>query len=126
MPALQFTFFPTKTRIEYPKIKPTADALGEVEGEDGHRYYVKADTPPHQTRASEWLSTHLAEAVGISAPTPAIIELQNGALVFGSRRVSGVADDVTTHSILTTPSIGNLSCISSCWFNKNIVFYLRF
>ena len=108
MPPQQFSFFPIKTHIEYPKSKASADALGEVDGEDGHRYYVKTDSNGTPTRACEWLSTHIAESVGIAAPTPAIIEMASGNIIFGSRRIGGTAEDVDTRMYLLQPSQSNL------------------
>jgi hypothetical protein len=49
----------------------------------------------------------LAESVGISAPAPCIIQLQDGSTVFGSRRIAGVADAAITTAFLTTPTASN-------------------
>lgn len=103
----QYQFFPRKALIQFPQSQPSADSLGEVEADDRFRYYVKGDAHTRPVRASEWLGAHLAETVGISAPAPSIIELQDGALVFGSRRISGVADAATTAAFLTSPSVTN-------------------
>ncbi|HWX63499.1 hypothetical protein, partial [Bradyrhizobium sp.] len=67
---VQFQLFPRKALIQYPKAQPTADSLGEVEADDRFRYYIKGDAHGRPVRASEWLGTHLAESVGISAPAP--------------------------------------------------------
>ena len=47
------------------------------EADDGFPYYIKGDVSGKATRASEWLGTQLAEAVGLAAPAPCIIELQD-------------------------------------------------
>jgi len=39
-------------------------------------------------------------------PTPKIVQLQNGDLLFGSRVVSGLADKTETTAILTSKSVG--------------------
>jgi hypothetical protein len=104
---VQFQLFPRKALIQYPKAKPTADSLGEVEADDGFRYFIKGDAHGKPVRASEWLGTHLAESVGVSAPAPCIVELQDGTHVFGSRRVAGVADAAITTAFLTTPTASN-------------------
>lgn len=101
--AAQLRLFHRKSRIEYPKVQPSADALGEIEADDGHRYFVKDDANGTPVRASEWIGTHVAEAVGISAPAAAPIEMLDGRVVFGSRKVSGAADAVTTRSLLINP-----------------------
>jgi hypothetical protein len=49
----------------------------------------------------------LAEAVGVSTPAAAPIEMKDGNVVFGSRRVPGVAEDIITQFYLTTPSVTN-------------------
>jgi hypothetical protein len=104
----QHPLFVRKSVIEYPKTKPSADALGEVRADDNHHYYVKGDCNGIPTRASEWLTTHLAEAVWIAAPAAVSIEMQDGSIVFGSRRVAGVSDDMATAAYLTTPTLSNL------------------
>lgn len=104
----QLQMFPRKALIEFPKVKATADALGEVEADDMFRYYVKGDSHARPVRASEWLCTHIAEAAGVAAPNPVVIEMLDGTKVFGSRRISGVADDAVTASFLTTPSVTNV------------------
>ncbi|MCJ2044417.1 hypothetical protein MKK58_07700 [Methylobacterium sp. J-078] len=86
----------------------TADALGEVEADDNHRYHIKGDIDGKLIRASEWICTHIAEEVGIAAPTPMVIRRLDGSLVFGSRRISGVAEDIATRAYLAQPSNTNL------------------
>ena len=81
--------------------------FGEAEADDGHRYYIKGDAHGRLVRASEWICTHLAEEVHIGAPAPMVVELLDGNVVFGSRRIAGVADSVLTLSYLTTPSLSN-------------------
>ena len=100
----ELMMFPVKAVNEYPLSRQTADALGEVEAEDGLFYHVKGDRPGHFICASEWICTNVAEEVGIGAPPRALIEMLDGRLVFGSRRISGVADEATTTLFLTTPS----------------------
>jgi len=95
--------------IEYPPSKSTADCLGMVDADDGGLYYIKGDAHGRPIRASEWLGTHIAEAVGIQAPAPVAIERSNGEIVFGSRRIAGVADDLLTRSYLMTSSAGNVA-----------------
>ena len=105
----QIPMFARKAVIEYPKITQSADASGEVEADDGHRYVTKPDSAfGHRIRASEWICTHIAEQVHIGAPTPMVIERSDGTTEFGSRIISGVADNATTQAFLTTQSEGNL------------------
>jgi hypothetical protein len=100
--------FPLKADIEFPPSINTADSIGEVEASDGHRYYVKADKDGKQICASEWLCTKIAEQVGIAGPHPVLIQMLDGSLVFGSRRIAGVSDIVTTQNFLNTPSQSNI------------------
>lgn len=104
----QFQLFHRRALILFPPSTQTADSLGEVEADDGFRYYVKTDSHGRAVRASEWISTHLAEAVGITAPGAVTVQLPNGDVVFGSRRIAGVASQVQTQAFLSTPSAGNL------------------
>jgi hypothetical protein len=107
MPQLQM--FPRKALVQFPKVQPSADSLGEVEADDGFLYYIKGDVAGKATRAGEWLGTQLAEAIGLAAPAPCIIELQDGSTVFGSRRIAGVADAAVTATFLTTATISNMN-----------------
>jgi hypothetical protein len=45
--------------------------------------------------------------VGIAAPHPMIVQMRDGRLVFGSRRIAGVADDVTTANYLLSATLSN-------------------
>lgn len=109
VPPRQFPMFARKAVVQFPKSKPTADAAGEVEADDGHRYYIKNDAHGRPVRASEWLAIHLAEEVGITAPAPMVIELADGSSVFGSRRVAHVSDDIQTMGYLLSPSASNIA-----------------
>lgn len=102
-------FFPRKAVVEYGKSKNTADYLGEADADDGHRYFLKGDTNGSAVRASEWVGTFLAETVGIAAPHGTVIERLDGSLVFGSRKIVGVADEVITRTYLGTPSLSNVA-----------------
>lgn len=104
----QTQMFCRKADIEFPPTGDSADSMGEVEADDQHRYYIKGDAHGRLVRASEWICTHISEAVGIGAPTPSAIELRNGSIVFGSRRIALVADAPITVAYLTTPTISNL------------------
>ena len=103
----QFQLFCRKAIIEFPPKQQTADSLGEVEADDNCLYYIKGDAQGRSVRASEWICTQIAEAIGIAAPAPVAIELQNGTTVFGSRRIAGVADAAITSAYLTSPSVSN-------------------
>lgn len=100
--------FPVPAVIEYPPRQPSADAAGEVEAIDGLRYHVKHDQHGRTVCASEWLCTRIGEEVGIPGPPPAVIQMLDRRLAFGSRRISGTADQVVTTAFLTTPSPPNI------------------
>lgn len=105
----QIPLFTRKAITEFPPSRKTADALGEVEADDRHLYYIKDDSHGHFTCASEWLSTHIAEEVGITTPTPAAIERLDHSIVFGSRRIAGVSDLIETYNFLISTTISNTS-----------------
>jgi hypothetical protein len=63
---------------------------------------VKDDKWGLNTRAAEWICTHLAESLLLPCPTPKIIQLQSGELLFGSREIAGIVDKVITAEILTS------------------------
>jgi hypothetical protein len=107
--ALQLPLFARKALIEYPPKTASADSLGEVEADDRHRYYIKGDAHGRLVRASEWISTHIAEEVHIGAPAPMAIERLDGTVVFGSRRIAGVSDQVITAQYLTTATASNIA-----------------
>jgi hypothetical protein len=106
-PSRQYALFPRKALAEHPKATASADSLGSVEADDNHIYFTKGDAHGRLVRASEWICTHVAETVGITAPTPCIIELTDGSTVFGSRKVHGLADEAVTLAFLCTPSQSN-------------------
>lgn len=110
--------FARKAVVEYPPRGDSADSSGEVEAEDRHRYYIKDDSNGRPVRASEWVSTLMSEAVIISAPSQSVIELSNGKLVFGSRRVANVSDRVATDSYLISPTISNADPASTTGLKK--------
>jgi hypothetical protein len=102
----QLNLLPLKTVVEIPNSTGTADAWGEVLAEDSQTYIVKATRGGNRIPASEWVAAHIAEAVNMPCPTPKIVQLQNGDLLFGSRVVSGLADKTETTAILTSKSVG--------------------
>jgi hypothetical protein len=92
--------FPRRTLVHFPPPVATADSLGEVEASDHVRYVVKGDPPGRLLCASEWICTHLAEAVGLVGPSTAIIEMPSSELVFGSRKLPGIASQAATINYL--------------------------
>ncbi|HEY1783602.1 MAG TPA: hypothetical protein VGG79_24795, partial [Roseiarcus sp.] len=59
----QAELFPLCTLIEKPNSTGTADAWGVVQALDTHTYVVKDDKWGLNTRAAEWICTHLAESL---------------------------------------------------------------
>ena len=92
----QLGLFPRRTLTEFRPTRSTADCVAEAEVDDGLFYYLKIDKPRKAVRASEWLSTQLAEDVNIAAPPKALVQMFDGTVVFGSRRIANVASEVTT------------------------------
>ena len=105
----QSTLFPRHAVVELPRREQSADSLGEAQADDQHWYYIKGDAHGRPVRASEWICTHIAEDVHIGAPTCALIRLQSGLVVFGSRRIAQVSDNIATARYLTTPTESNAS-----------------
>jgi hypothetical protein len=60
--------FHRRAVIESPPADASADSLGSVEADDGFGYYFKGDAHARWVRASEWISTHIAEAAGVTSP----------------------------------------------------------
>jgi hypothetical protein len=98
----QHDLFPLRTLIEIPGCLPTADAFGRVVADDNHSYIVKGNKGGQYVMASEWTATHMAEAINIPCPTPKVIQLNNGDLLFGSRVIGGIADAAITTELLTS------------------------
>jgi hypothetical protein len=109
----QAQMFTRKAILEFPQKEPTADSLGEIEADDNHRYYIKGDAHGRRVRASEWLGSHISEAIGIGTPTPISVERIDGSIVFGSRRIAQVADNAKTTAYLTTPTVTNIGMPAS-------------
>lgn len=104
---LQPDLFPLRTQIEYTNSTTTADAICRVQAADSHDYIVKSDDRGGQgVCASEWLGTHLAEELNMPCPTPKVVQMNDGELCFGSRIITGTADNAVTTAILTSVSVG--------------------
>src|SRR3546814_4318002 len=68
----------------------TADCHWTSRCDDGCVYAIKDGGQNPLVPHSEWLCTHLAEHLGIAAPTCKIVEMPDRSLVFGSRWEGGV------------------------------------
>jgi hypothetical protein len=101
-PTTQAELFPLRTLIESPGVICTADAWGKVVAADTHHYIVKGDKGGPNVRASEWIGTHIAEAIHIPCPTAKIIQMSDGQPMFGSREIAGISDQTVTAAILTS------------------------
>jgi hypothetical protein len=101
----QQEFFPRKVVTEYPKDRLTADYIGEADADDTSRYFMKDDGNGSFARASEWFCYEFAERVGFSAPPKAILERKDGSTVFGSRKIHGLASEISTQLYLQTSTI---------------------
>lgn len=96
----QMALFPRRTTIEYFAPGLTAEALGEAEVDDGFRYKLKDDKLGQRVKANEWLGVKIGEEIGICSPSVSVIECQDGKLVFGSRLIANVVDEVRAGCIL--------------------------
>lgn len=76
--------------------------------DDGAIYFCKADFGHMPIRATEWLSTRLAEHLGIAVAAYAIVEDGSADTYFGSRSPGSVADEMEVSRLLTTPATGEL------------------
>src|SRR3546814_20573039 len=68
----------------------TADCHWTSRCDDGCVYAIKDGGQNPLVPHSEWLCTHLAEHLGIAAPTCKIVEMPDRSIVFGSRWEGGV------------------------------------
>ena len=93
--------FVRQVDIQYPPDTASADSIGSVVADDTLRYYIKTDKGGDPIRASEWISTHICERIGIPAPTAVPIQLRNGDLVFGSRQIYGVGNAIANVEFLS-------------------------
>ena len=87
-PTTQAELFPLRTLIELPGV--FVRGWGKVVAAD--HYIVKGDKGGPNVRASEWIGTHIAEAIHIPCPTAKIIQMSDGQLMFGSREIAGISD----------------------------------
>ena len=71
----------------------SADSIGVGIGDDNLEYAMKDGVACQTTPHDEWFCTRLAETVGIACPSPHVLQLQSGDLIFGSRWEGGVAKD---------------------------------
>lgn len=98
-------FFPINSILELPPSEEGADILAEAHCDDTHRYYVKSNEVSPRLAASELVAAQLAELVNLPVPTPKIVRLKSGLLVFGSRQIATIGDKVDTAAILTSMSL---------------------
>lgn len=75
---------------------------------DGGPYYCKEDRDFRPIRATEWVSTMLAQHVGIAVADPAVLEDDELNTFFGSKGPTSVASDREVELLLNRPSRNEL------------------
>lgn len=69
-------------------------------------YYCKSDSRGGLVCATEWFYTSLAHHLGIAVPDfDKILNRENGELLFGSKGVSGIADEFEVQTFLMTAPV---------------------
>ncbi len=96
----QYELLPLKVVAILPKQVHTADAACYVLAADNCVYLAKCDKDQTGGIASEWMVYALSQAVDINVPEARILEMPDGQLVFGSRIIQSVNDEVKTVNLV--------------------------
>ncbi|MFN3890502.1 MAG: HipA family kinase [Beijerinckiaceae bacterium] len=107
--AAQAELLPLTVVATSPRQVRSADATCFVFASDGYEYLIKTDKDQGGGMAAEWVTHKLANAVNINVAEARVIELTNGQLVFGSRMVQTINDEVTTANLLIGPTMPGMS-----------------
>lgn len=76
--------------------------------EKGDVYYAKTDKDGRRVRATEWIATKTAEALGLSVADSAILQSSDGETYFGSRQPTSLADAQRCERFLRTRSVDEI------------------
>ena len=95
LPALSIAMVLVPLRIMWrdPVSLGSADAAGACHCDDDVEYAIKDERHHPYTQHNEWFCTKLAEHVHIACPPCAVIEDQNGKMLFGSRWEGGLTKE---------------------------------
>jgi hypothetical protein len=100
----QRELFPVRISTILPAYTIGKDLAFLCVGDDGSLYYAKRDKDGRCIRATEWIATNLAHALGISVADPVVLENADGETFFGSRQPASLADDIRCERFLRSPA----------------------
>jgi hypothetical protein len=100
--------FPRRIHTVIPQNGNSKDLLLQGIADDDQTYFLKHDANGKPEMASEWIGTKISERIGVAVAECIPIQSPDGQIVFGSRKVAGVADAVETAAFMTTPTVDEL------------------
>lgn len=104
----QLGMFPRRIHTVLPHSGNSKDLLLQGIADDDQIYFLKHDANGKPEMASEWIGTKISERIGVAVAECSPIQSPDGRIVFGSRKVAGVADAIETASFMTTPTVDEL------------------
>lgn len=97
--------FPVRIGTILPEAPIGADLAFRCTSDLGGFYYAKDDKDGRPIRATEWIATKIAEALGLSVAESAVLEGADGNTFFGSLQPTSLADEQQCQRFLLTPTI---------------------
>jgi len=100
--------FPVRISTRYPEPPIGKDLAFHCVSDLGDFYYAKHDKDGRRIRATEWIATKVADALGISVAEAVILQDDQGETFFGSLQPTSLADDIQCERFLKSRSLDEL------------------
>lgn len=104
----------------------TLESAGMVLASDNNWYHIKDDKNGFPARASEFLCGGILRELGVLCPQYRIIQMQSGDLLFGSKKVSGIAEATETAAMLRSAPDYPTQFPGLCSFLSSLFAFDRF
>jgi hypothetical protein len=101
----QLRMFPRRIHTIIPPDGNSKDLLLKGIADDEQIYFLKHDAHGKPEMANEWLGTKISERIGIAVAECSPVQTPDGRIVFGSRKVAGVADAIETAAFMTSATV---------------------
>lgn len=101
----QSQLFPVRISTILPEAPIGGDLAFRCISDLGEFYYAKDDKGGRPIRATEWIATKVADALGLSVAEAAVLEGPDGSTYFGSLQPTSIADEDQCNRFLRTPSV---------------------
>jgi len=98
----QSQLFPVRIGAKLPEFPIGKDLAFRCFSDVGDFYYAKEDKDGRPIRATEWIATKVADALGLSVAEAVVLEDKDGQTYFGSLQPASLADDTECSRFLLT------------------------